>query len=419
MVRVVFRQHLVDGQPLGGQALPGGPVHNAPSGVGGAVGAVRPQGEDQRILQPGDPLGGGEGQFLIPPSQSVSGEMDHRLPSGQEGQRAPVPLVGADNGGQEGARLLGLAAQLVGEKHRLIAQLPAGRPGGGAQLPHAAGDHRLHVVQGLGGLLSQQGHRPVRQRESVLLHHLQGLGAGGPVRTGGTGGDHIQGVPQNVREHHGVHPGRGAQLGKPPPFYGGQPLADGVHLHNVRPAAQQRLRQLRELLRRDQGGLEQGGAASRHQKHHRVLGLQVPHQLHGRLGPPEGALVRDRVSPLINGAAGDVPPAVAVLGHHHAGLQPLSQQPGGAVGHLPGRLSDGRQEHPAGAEVLSLQGPGHRPVRQAGGKRALNDLLGIRMNRHGQLLLVQGVYSARPEKRQAKYSSTAPLGSRTLYPVFS
>lgn len=167
-----------------------------------------------------------------------------------------------------------------------------------------------------------------------------------------------------------------------PPFYGGQPLADGVHLHNVRPAGQHGLGQMGELLRRDEGALKQGGAPAGHQEHHRVLRRQILHQLHGRPGAPEGVLIGDRVPPLIDGAPGDLPPAVAVLGHHHPGLQPVPQQPGGAVGHLPGRLAHGHKKDAARAEGPALQGPAHRLVGQAGRQGLLDDGLRVCMDGH-------------------------------------
>ena len=290
--------------------------------------------------------------------------------------------MGQGDGGQEGTGLPGLAAQLVGEDHRLIAQLLAALGGGGAQDAHTAGDDSLHVVQLFGGLLPQQLAHLVGEVQAIFLRHGQGLGAGGAVRVSGAGGDHVQGVPQDVGQDDGVYPGGGAQLGKAPPLHGGQPLADGVHLHDVRPAGQQLLGQPGQVLRRDQGPLEQGRAAAGHQKDHRVLRRQTGHQVDGRLGPPEGALVGDGVAPLPDGAVGDVPHAVAVLGHHHPGLEPVPQQVGGAAGHLPGRLARRHQIALSGAKVFLLQGPADGLVGQAGLKGLLDDGLCVLMDGH-------------------------------------
>ena len=100
--------------------------------------------------------------------------MHHGLPPGQEGQGAVRILVGTGYGGQEGPRLPGLAVQAVGEQHRLIAQLPAGRGCGGAQLPHAAGDKGLHIVQNLGRLPLQALGGLRRQAQAVLLRDAAG-----------------------------------------------------------------------------------------------------------------------------------------------------------------------------------------------------------------------------------------------------
>ncbi len=108
-----------------------------------------------------------------------------------------IPVIPGHRG-QEAAGLPRLAGEAVGKQHRLIAQVPGGACGGGAQLPDAAGDVSFHIVQGLGGLLAQQLHGPLRKGKAVLFHNLQGLPAGGAVRIGRAGGDHVQGVPNDV-----------------------------------------------------------------------------------------------------------------------------------------------------------------------------------------------------------------------------
>lgn len=249
--------------------------------------------------------------------------------------------MGAGDGGQEGAGLPGLTAELVGEDMGLIAQPLADGGGGGAELPHASSDDGLYIVQLLGGLLVQKGAGLAGQGELVLLRDGPGLGAGGAVRIGGAGGDHVQGIPQNVGQNDGIDLGRGAQLGEAAPLHRGQALSDGIHLHNVRPTGQQGAGELGQLLRRDQGALKQGGAAAGDQQDHGILGREVLDQLHGRPGPPEGALVRYRVPPFKDLTAGDVTLAVSMLGDHHALFQPGAQQLRGTAGHLPGGLAQG------------------------------------------------------------------------------
>ena len=66
--------------------------------------------------------------------------MDHSLATGQKGDAAAVSGMGFQDRCQEGAGFLCLAAKLIGQVDRLIAQFPAGYRGAGTQLANAAND---------------------------------------------------------------------------------------------------------------------------------------------------------------------------------------------------------------------------------------------------------------------------------------
>ena len=155
--------------------------------------------------------------------------------------------------------------------------------------------------------------------------------------------------------------GRGAQPGEPPALHRRQPLADGVHLHDVRPGGQQLLRDVPQLLRRQQRPLKEGASAAGQQEQHRVLRRQALHRGDGGLRGPEGVLIRHRMARLIAHKAGNGALPVAVLGHHHAAAEGHTLRR--RAGHLPRRLPHGHQHHFTG-EFPALQRPAHCLVRQ-------------------------------------------------------
>ena len=146
---------------------------------------------------------------------------------------------------------------------------------------------------------------------------------------------------------------------------GGEPLADGVDLHDVCAAGQQLPGDVLQLPTGDQRLLEQGAAAAGEEKQHRVRRRQIPHQRQGLPGPGEGIFIGDRMPRLPTGKIGDRAHAVAVFRHHHTCLDAAAQAVVGGLRHLPGGLSGGHQHHPAG-KFLPLQGPCHRIVRLHG-----------------------------------------------------
>ena len=257
----------------------------------------------------------------------------------------------------------------------MVAQLPAGCGGRSAQLPDAAGDVGLDVIQHFGSLLLQAGAGRLGQAEAVRFGDGLGLGAGGAVGNGRPRSDHIQRVAQNVAEHDAVDPRRGAGQGEPPALDRRQPFADGVHLDDVCPAGQQLLGDVLQLPAGDEGLFKQGAAPARQQKEDGVRLFGSGHQVQRGLGGPEGIFVRHRVPRLIAGDAGQLPLHVAVFRHHHPGVhraQGLHRRPG----HLPGGFAGRHQQHPPG-KMPALQRTADRLVGQDGGNGGADD--GIRI----------------------------------------
>lgn len=399
VVGVVVLQNLKDAHALPRQPLLCPAVHEAAGGVGGAVGAVAAQREHGCVLQPGDAGGGGEGQLLVAPAQAGAGQVHHGLPPGQEGQGAVRILVGTGYGGQEGPRLPGLAVQAVGEQHRLIAQLPAGRGCGGAQLPHAAGDKGLHIVQNLGRLPLQALGGLGRQAQAVLLRDAAGIGTGGGVGVGRAGGDHVQRIADDIRQDDGEYLCRGAVLGKPPALDGGEPLADGVHLHDVRPAGQKALGDGLELLLGDQRRLEEGGAAAGEEKEDGVLRRQAVREGQRLLRGGKGVLVGDGMPRLPDEQGADGALGMAVLGDDDAAVQPPPHAVAGGAGHRPGGLAHGHQHHPAALKGVPLQGAANRRVGLDSGDGPADNLITVVSQFHAFLhgRLAERLKSGRPQ----------------------
>ena len=340
MVGVVVGEgavHVPPGNAKGGFRLA---VHIAAGGIGGAVGAVAAHREHTAVFQPGQRRSRRKGQLLVAPAQALAGQVHHGLAACNVSQLPASARMGADHRTKEAARLPRLAAEPVGEKHRLIPQRTAGRSGCRAQLPHTAGDAGGHVGQSLGGLLPQQLLCRDRQAQAVFLSNGDCLPAGGGVRHRRAAGDHIQRVAQNVAEDDAEHLCRGASLREPPALDAGQTLADGVHLHDVCAAGQQLGRNVLQLLCRDERLFKQCTSAAGKQEQHRVLWLQALHQLQRLLGGGKAVGVRHRVACLAAGHTGDLPFYMIVFGHDHTAVH-MPQHGNGSMCHLPCGFSGG------------------------------------------------------------------------------
>ena len=374
MISIVLLQNIVDGQSLGPECGVGFAVHIAAGGIRGAVSAIAAHTENADAGQPLQMRCCGQSKLLISPALAVTGELDHGLTAGQEGQLLPLPGMGPENGTKEAARLFGLAAQLIRQKDRSIAQFFTFSTCCGAEFPDGAGDLGGDVVQHLWGFRVQACLGLGGQTQVIFFRDGQGLVTGGAVRNGGAGGNHIQRVTQNIGQHNGEHPGRGTELGKPAALDRGEPLADGIDLHNVCPAGQQLRCNILELLSADLGFFKQGAAAAGQQEQHRVLPGQAGDQVDGGLGGCEGVFVGDGMPRL---PAVDLPQGalhMVVFGNDDALLNPVAQAVPGGLCHVPGSLACRNQDHPA-REGSTLQRPGYRIVRLHSPDGGSNDLI--------------------------------------------
>ena len=179
--------------------------------------------------------------------------------------------MGSQNICQKSACFLRFAVQVIGQQDWFIAQLLRKRSCRLAKLSDTADDLGGYIAEFLGRFLMQQRYRLFRELQVVLFCDGQRIGTGRAVWCHRAGSDHIQRIAQNIGKHNSLHMGRGAPLGKTPTFDGGQPLADGIHLHNLRPTGQELVRDRLQLLTVHQRLFKQCAAAPGQQEQHRVL----------------------------------------------------------------------------------------------------------------------------------------------------
>ena len=385
MVGVVVLEDVKDAQPLGLQSGIGFAVHISACGVRRAVRAVGADGEDRRSGEAGDTGGCRQGKLLIASALAVACEVYDGLAAHDEGEAFFGILMVAGDFREHGARVPCGAAEAGREHLRAISQPAAFGVRGQTELADAAGHVGFHVREGLGRFLAKQLLHLRAQGQVILAGDFLGLLAGGGVRIGGAGGDHVQRIADDIRKDDGEDMRGPAELREAAAFHGGEALAHGVHLGDLRAAGQQLAGQAGELIRGDQRLFEERGAAAGEQEQDGILFGEAGDGVNGRLRPDEGILVRDRMPCLEDADVRDVALAVVVFGDHNAAVDAAAQGVAGSLGHLPGRLAGGDQDDPAAAEMGALQRLGNRCVRHSGRQRCLNDLIGIVAKRHGIL----------------------------------
>ena len=352
------------------------PVGIAACGVCRPVGAVAPDGEDGCAGNTGDTLTGRESQFLVPPAEAFSGEADDRLAAGDEGEGLPVSGMAFQNVCEKTPGFPRLTGEPVGQIDRFISELFCGGSRRGAEFPDRAVDLRLDIVQFLRGLLLQQRERLRREGEMILLHHRHGVGAGAAVGVGGTAGDAVQGITENVAEDDAEDPGRLTGQGETSALDGGETLADAVHLHDVRAAGQHLTGDVLQLFSGNQGQLEESAAAAGEQKDHRVIGAETVDQVQRFFCRREAVLIRDRMAGFKAADTGKLASDMVIFGDDHAVVN-LAERVECCLCHLPGCLADRDQQGTPLAGTVIPQGALHGGIRQHRGKGGADDFIRI------------------------------------------
>ena len=157
---------------------------------------------------------------------------------------------------------------------------------------------------------------------------------------------------------------RGACHSKTPAFYGRQPLADGIDLHDIGTASQQLLCDILQFIQRDQRLFQQGASPAGQKKHHRILRRQPLNKVKRRLRTPARAVIRDRVSALKAADMGNRSFYMPILCNNHAIRNTIPQTVRCRVCHLPCRFSCCHQNDFSGSKAIPLQRTHYGNIRQ-------------------------------------------------------
>ena len=378
MIGVVVLQNSSELDALGFQRPGAAAVNVSPRRVRRAVRAVGADGEHTDLFQTPDTVCGGKRKLLVPPAEAMAREAHNSLAARDIGELFAVPGVTARDVREENTGVARGAGEPIRQQDRAIAQLPADPIRGSAELPHAARHDALHIIERLRGLLFETGERRRREPELILPRDAQRVLACAAVRIGGAGGDGVQRIAQHVREDHRIDPRRGAKLRELPSLDGGKPLADHVHLRDVRAACEQLARDILKLLLADQRTLEERGASAGDQKKHRVPLRKRRDQLDYLAGGGVGIAVGHGVPGLKDPQLADRAFGVLILGDHDAVRDGAGERGMGSGSHLPGGLADGDQMDAFPAEIDLRKRAADGLIRQRVLQGAAIDLFGVR-----------------------------------------
>ena len=219
------------------------------------------------------------------------------------------------------------------------------------------------------------------------------LRAGGGVGGGGTGGDHVERVAEDVRENHLEDARRGAGGGEASALDAGEPLADRVDLHDVGATGKELARDVGEFNPGDERRLEKRRTAAGEEEHDRVVRGQTLHEVEDRLRRAERVFVRHGVPRLV---ADDVRKGmfhVAVLRHDDAAREAVSQDVARGGGHAPGGLAGGdKQDLASWVEGGRGKGAAHGGVGLHGVDRLPGDLNGCLAEFHFHIRLTDKIH---------------------------
>ena len=221
---------------------------------------------------------------------------------------------------------------------------------------------RSDIWKRLWRLLRKARLRRVRQAQLIFFRNGQRLLTGAAVGIGGAGGDHIQRVADDVGQNDGINGGGLAVERKAAALDGGQTLADGVHLDDIRAAGKQLLRDILRLLKRHKRGLKQCGAAAGDEKQHAVLRRKPFRQRQRGLRCAHAVFVRHRVSGLKDLQAADGTLTVPVFCNDCAGRNFAAENLIGGVCHdqaafpMAMRTTRPVQEKPVSARCTAASG---------------------------------------------------------------
>ena len=183
-------------------------------------------------------------------------------------------------------------------------------------------------------------------------------------------------------------------LCEPTALDSGQPLADGIHLHDIGSAGKELICDVLQFPAGDKRLFKQGAAAAGKQKQHRVLCGQPLHQRQSFFGGCKAVVIRHGMARLITAYAGDFALHMAVLGHYHAAVH-APQCLHGGMRHLPCGLACRHQQYSTASGLKVLQRAAHGFIRQNRLNAGTDDLIRIppQCGIHNTVLLTEFAHS--------------------------
>ena len=153
-------------------------------------------------------------------------------------------------------------------------------------------------------------------------------------------------------------------LCKPPALHSTHPLAQRIHRHDVRARGEQLLRQILQLLRRDQRLFKECTPAAREEEEHRILRREPLGQVKRLLRRRKRIRIRHGMSRLTAGNIRYIALYMSILCNDNAAVNTTAKLIRCRMRHLPRRLADRDQHNAPRAERMPAQSLLHRRIRQ-------------------------------------------------------
>ena len=342
-------------------------------GVRRPVGAVGTGGQHGQVRRPRQLERGRERELLAAPAGARARHGDRGLAPGDEARRRRERPAARDERAGGPPRLAG---ERPGEDLRRVAERrrPGGRAGDDERVvaDDEVRDAREDPVVGLRRLRDpprRAGLEPVEDApgraplEAKAPDHRQCLRVRARVGCGRPRRDHIDRVPDHVRERQGEDGGRRRRPGELPALQEREVLANGVELADRGAGREQEPREPAFFLERDRRGRgrQERRAAAGDRANHEVVGPRGFRQSQELDRGRAAALVRHRMTRL-DDPYGPGPPRVAVLDDHEAAGHPVAEDLDDRRRHGRRRLPRPEHEDPGDGRELEGDGAGPEPV---------------------------------------------------------
>ena len=176
--------------------------------------------------------------------------------------------------------------------------------------------------------------------------------------------DHIERIAENIAQHNRKDLRGRTVLCKPPALHGTHPLAQCIHRYDVRARGEQLLRQILQLVRRDQRLFKERTPTAREEEKHCILRREPFGQVKRLLRRRKRIRIRHGMSRLMADNIRYIALDMSILCNDNAALNTTAELIRCRTRHLPHRLADRDQHNAPRAERMPAQSLLHRRIRQ-------------------------------------------------------